>query len=96
MRINSFGEFNFYVRTKHLERLHPSIANFCQCVSRYQLLCNCQRNEKQKKGVECNAQYIEIVNSILPAVKSQLFSDIQEHSIEFYNNGTHLINVLTR
>jgi hypothetical protein len=96
MRINTFGEFYFFITSNNLQELHPEITLFCSCVNQYNTLCQCKRNEKINKGNECNLKYISIVMNILPALKGALFSKSPEFSIEFYHTQSFLINVITR
>lgn len=96
MRINSFGEFNTFIISKGLHNSSPAIADFCACVSQYRLICNCKKNEKSHKLNNCNAQYVNIVNSILPSLKDKLFDGINDLEIEFYYNQSFKIGSLSK
>jgi len=96
MRINTFGEFYMFLSSNGLRDANHDIGVFCSCINQYNLLCTCKKNEKSRKGSECNSQYIHIVNNILPTMKSQLFKNTQDMSIEFYHNQSFMINVITR
>ena len=49
MKINTFGEFYTFLQKNNFVNLDTAIADFCACVSQYNVLCACKKQSKIKK-----------------------------------------------
>lgn len=96
MKINTFGEFYTFLQKNNFVNLDTAIADFCACVSQYNVLCACKKQSKINKGEICNDQYINIVNNVLPRYKDQLLDQLNMATITFAYNNNFIIGSISR
>ena len=86
MTINNFTELYNLLIKSGLQNT-PPYANFINTVNAYKSACNCKgKNTKETLKNQAIAQYLSLINSIVPYV-SQIKQHNGNESISFYNNG---------
>jgi len=96
MRINNVTEFVNFSNSNGLAALDASFAQIIQCIEKYKYKCSCYNNQdKINQYNECNRLYSNIVLSILPRFKSQIFSKVGDMQI-YFHDGSLLIGILSR
>ena len=96
MNIRNVTEFVNFSSSNNLTSLDASFAQIIQCIEKYKYKCSCYNNQdKINQYNECNRLYSNIVLSILPRFKSQIFSKVGDLQIYFYD-GNRLIGILSR
>lgn len=95
MKIRTFGEFYTFIKKTSLQS-NVAVADFIACVSQYNYICGCKKNEKSVKHNICNEQYIKIVNSMTSDDVAIILQSTSDNVIEFCYNSNFLIRKISK
>lgn len=87
MIINGYQAFFNLVNGDNINAF-SSVSN---CVTTLNKICNCQKARRVAKSEECNKNYINIVNTVLPTMLDYLKGKTQDGEIVFFHSGCHEI-----
>ena len=87
MRVNNFQEFNKLIKTTNL----PIRQQLSDCIIILSKICNCKKQQKNKKAEECNTFYINFVKGNAENLKHFWKTVTSDTEISFFHNTHHHI-----
>lgn len=97
MEIRNVTQFANFVSTNGLMTLDSMFIQTVNCLNTYKAMCNCRGGaDKLRLYGNCNKLYSDSVKVIVPRLKDQFLSKVQEYQISFYSEDGHLMGVISR
>ena len=87
MRVNNFQEFNNIIKTTNL----PIRQQLSDCITILSKICNCKKQQKNKKAEECNNLYINFIKGNAANLKHFWKTITSDPDISFFHNTHHHI-----
>lgn len=97
MEIRNVTQFADFLSSSRLREKDTIFTQTVNCVNNYRAACNCYKKEdKITLYNQCNKLYGDAVKFIIPKFKNEILSKIPDRQISFYDEGGHLLMIVSR